>query len=77
LKILSVDGEGVGAFEQGGCITVRLMIGYVFGVLAVSLIVFSIWDTAKGGGEGMVPLLVGFAMLLAAAGALRSSETRV
>jgi hypothetical protein len=53
------------------------MIGYVAGGLAVALIVFSIWDAAKGGGEGMVPLLAGFALLLAAAGALRSNETRV
>ena len=53
------------------------LIGYVCGGLAVALIIFSIHDAAKGGGEGMVPLLVGFALLLAAVGALRSNETRV
>lgn len=55
----------------------RLVIGYALGALAVSLIVFAIRDASKGGGEGMVPLLVGFALMLAAAGALRSGETRV
>ncbi len=53
------------------------MIGCVLGGLAVTLIIFSIWDTAKGHGEGMVPLLVGFALLLAAALSLGSSEARV
>lgn len=53
------------------------MIGYAAGALAVALIFFSIWDAARGEGEGIVPLLVGFAMLLVAAGALKSSETRV
>lgn len=55
----------------------RLMIGYALGGLAVTLIIFSVWAAAKGGGEGMVPLLVGFALLLAAVGALGSNETRV
>ena len=67
----------VGTFEQGGFITMRLMIGYVSGGLAVVMIVFSIRDAAAGGGEGMVPLLAGLALMLAAAAALRSSETRV
>ncbi|MDQ3920188.1 MAG: hypothetical protein M3348_17130 [Acidobacteriota bacterium] len=53
------------------------MIGYASGGLAVALIIFSILDAAKGGGESVVPLLVGFALLLAAVGALRSNETRV
>jgi hypothetical protein len=51
--------------------------GYACGVLAVALIVFSILDAAKGGGEGMVPLLIGFALLLVAVGALRPGRTRV
>ncbi len=55
----------------------RFVIGYATGCLAVALIVFSILAAARGGGEGMVPLLVGFALLLAAVGALGSNETRV
>ena len=55
----------------------RLMIGYALGGLAVTLIVFSVLAAAKGGGEGMVPLLVGFALLLAAVGALGSNGTKV
>ena len=66
-----------GGFERGGLGAVRLMIGYALGGLAVTLIIFSVWAAAKGGGEGMVPLLVGFALLLAAVGALGSNETRV
>ena len=54
----------------------RLLLGYIFGGLAVALIVFSILSAARGGGEGMLPLLVGFALLLAAVGVLGSSETR-
>ena len=50
-------------------------IGYACGGLAVALIIFSIWAASKGGGEGMVPVLVGFALLLAAVGALRPSRT--
>ena len=53
----------------------RLMIGYALGGLAVALMVFSVWAAAKGGGGGMVPLLVGFALLLAAVAALRSNGT--
>ena len=55
----------------------RLVIGYAFGGLAVALIIFSIVAAARGGGEGMLPLLVGFALLLAAVGALQSNERRV
>ena len=55
----------------------RLMIGYALGGLAVALIVFSVRAASKGGGEGLVPLLVGFALLLAAVGVLRSNETRM
>jgi hypothetical protein len=54
-----------------------LIIGYAFGGLAVALIVFSILSAARGGGEGMLPLLVGFALLLAAVGALGSNERRI
>jgi len=53
------------------------MIGYAAGALAVALIIFSIWDTARGGGEGMVPLLSGLALLLLAVGTLRTGESRV
>lgn len=68
---------GAEEFEQGGEGRLGIVIGYACGGLAVALIVFSILDAAKGGGEGMVPLLVGFALLLAAVGALRSNERRV
>ncbi len=54
----------------------RLITGYAPGGLAVALIIFSILDAVKGGGEGMVPLLVGFGLLLTAVGALGSNETR-
>ncbi len=53
-----------------------MFIGYAAGGLAVASIIFSILDAARGGGEGMVPLLVGLGLLLAAVGALRSNETR-
>ena len=53
------------------------VIGYACGGLAITLILFSIRAAAKGGGEGMLPLLVGFALLLVAVLALRSSSTRV
>ena len=53
------------------------VIGYACGGLAVALIVFSILAAARGGGEGMVPVLVGFALLLVAVGALRPSKTRL
>ena len=55
----------------------KLIVGYSFAGLSVALIVFSIIAAARGGGEGMLPLLVGFALLLAAVGALRSNERRV
>jgi hypothetical protein len=45
--------------------------------LAVALILFSIWAASRGGGEGMIPLLVGFALLLAAVATLRPGPTRV
>lgn len=51
--------------------------GYSFAGLAVALIVFSIVAAARGGGEGMTPLLVGFALLLAAVSALGTNESRV
>lgn len=53
------------------------LIGYASGGLAVALIIFSIWAAARGGGEGMIPLLVGFAMLLVAVGALGPGRPRV
>ncbi|HEX8561059.1 MAG TPA: hypothetical protein VF668_23405 [Pyrinomonadaceae bacterium] len=53
------------------------LIGYACGGLAVALILFSIWAASRGGGEGMIPLLVGFAMLLVAVGTLRPDHTRV
>ena len=45
------------------------------GGLAVALIVFSVRAAARGGGEGMVPLFIGFALLLAAVNTLRSNGT--
>ena len=54
-----------------------MTIGYACGGLAVSLVIFSIWAAAKGGGEGLVPLLVGFGLLLAAVLTLRNGGTRV
>lgn len=53
------------------------VIGYACGGLAVALIVFYILAAAKGGGEGMVPVLVGFALLLVAVGLLRPSKARL
>ena len=53
------------------------LIGYACGVLSVALIVFSILAAARGGGEGMLPLLVGFGLLLVAVGMLRPGRTRV
>ncbi len=53
------------------------VIGYACGGLAVALILFSIWAASKGGGEGMIPLLVGFGLMLVAVSALRPSRTRV
>jgi len=53
------------------------LIGYTCGGLAVALIAFSIWAAARGGGEGMLPLLVGFGLLLVAVGTLRPSKTRL
>lgn len=53
-----------------------VVIGCACGGLSVALIVFTIWVTAKGG-EGMIPLLVGFALLLTAVGTLRPSNTRL
>lgn len=43
----------------------------------VALIIFPVLDSAKGGGEGMVPPFVGSGLLLAAAGAPGSNETGV
>lgn len=51
------------------------LIGYACGALAVALIVFSILAAARGGGEGMLPLLVGFGLLLVAVGTLRPGRT--
>jgi hypothetical protein len=56
---------------------VRLIIGYALGGFAVALIAFSVLAAARGGGEGVIPLLVGFALLLAAVGALGTNGTRV
>ncbi len=53
------------------------VIGYACGGLAVALILFSIWAATKGGGEGMIPLLAGFGLLLVAVSALRPGETRI
>lgn len=54
-----------------------MLIGYACGGMAVALIIFSILAAARGGGEGILPLLVGFGLLLVAVGALRSGKTRV
>lgn len=54
-----------------------IVIGYACGGLAVALILFSISAAARGGGEGMIPLLVGFGLLLAAVVALKANQTRV
>lgn len=53
------------------------VIGYACGGLAVALMLFSIWAAAKGGGEGMLPLLVGFALLLVAVSALGPGRMKV
>lgn len=53
------------------------LIGYTCAVLSVGLIGFSILAAAKGGGEGMLPLLVGFGLLLVAVGTLRPDRPRV
>lgn len=54
-----------------------MFIGYACGGLAVALTLFSVLAAARGGGEGMVPLLVGFGLLLAAVGMLGQSRTRL
>jgi len=54
-----------------------MVIGYACGGLAVALVIFSTLAAAKGGGEGMLPLLVGFGLLLAAVAVLRPSKTRL
>ena len=51
------------------------IIGYACGGLAVAFVLFSIWSAARGGGEGMVPMLLGFALLLVAVFALKPSRT--
>jgi hypothetical protein len=51
------------------------VIGYACGGLAVAFVLFSIWAAARGGGEGMATLLVGFALLLIAVGTLRPTRT--
>jgi hypothetical protein len=56
---------------------VSTVIGYACGGLAVALILFSIIAAARGGGEGLIPLLVGFALLLVAVGALGPGRPRV
>jgi hypothetical protein len=53
------------------------VIGYACGGPAVALILFSILAAVKGGGEGMVPLLLGFSLLPVAVGVLRPSKTRL
>lgn len=53
------------------------VIGYSCGGLAVALILFSIWAAMKGGGEGMIPLLAGFGLLLVAVSALKPGRTSV
>lgn len=53
------------------------VIGYACGALAVALITFSIWAAARGGGEGMTPLLAGFALLMVAVLALKPNRTSV
>ena len=53
------------------------VIGYACGALAVALIVFSIVAAARGGGEGMLPMLVGFGLLLVAIFTLRPGRPRV
>ena len=55
----------------------RTLIGYSCAGLAVALIVFSVRAAARGGGEGMLPLLVGFGLLVVAVGALRPNEPRL
>lgn len=53
------------------------VIGYACGALAVALLLFSIWAATKGGGEGMIPLLTAFGLLLVAVSVLRPGRTRV
>ena len=52
-----------------------VVIGYVCAGLAVALIIFSAWAVGGGGTGGMVPLLIGFVLLLVAVGALRTGKT--
>lgn len=52
------------------------IIGCACGGLSVALTFFAIWVTDRGG-DGMIPLLVAFALLLAAVSVLRPSETRL
>ncbi|HWS90551.1 MAG TPA: hypothetical protein VN282_26520 [Pyrinomonadaceae bacterium] len=61
----------------GGFRAMGMVIGYACGGLAVALVIFSTLAAAKGGGEGMLPLLVGFGLLLAAVAVLRPSKTRL
>ncbi|MBV9927236.1 MAG: hypothetical protein JOZ96_19620 [Acidobacteria bacterium] len=51
------------------------IIGYACGGLSVAFVIFSIWSAARGGGEGMVPMLVGFALLLVAVFTLKPART--
>ncbi|HEX8119370.1 MAG TPA: hypothetical protein VF521_18980 [Pyrinomonadaceae bacterium] len=51
------------------------VIGYACGGLAVAFVLFSIWSATRGGGEGMVPMLLGFALLLVAVFALKPTRT--
>jgi hypothetical protein len=83
--VSAVKSEILGLFHRHalnyrrGCCSRAMgtLIGYACGGLAVALIVFSILAAAGGGGEGMLPLLVGFGLLLVAVGALRPSKTRL
>jgi hypothetical protein len=53
------------------------VVGYACGGLAVALIVFSIVAAVRGGGEGMLPMLMGFGLLLVAMFTLRPDHPRV
>lgn len=52
------------------------IIGYACGGLSIAFVLFSIWSAARGSGEGMVPMLLGFALLLVAVFTLKPSRTR-
>jgi hypothetical protein len=64
-------------FRARGSKALGNIIGYACGGMAVALIIFSIVVAARGGGEGMLPMLVGFCLLLVAVFMLKPGSTQV